>query len=84
MASGYVINAKPGPDDSAYLLTVSFNSADKNPMVANTAKPAKIPVKQSHDTTIHICLINNIINLVWFWKTTKKRLPEKIIFKFIR
>jgi hypothetical protein len=53
-------------------------------MVANTAKPAKIPVKQSHDTTIHICLINNIINLVWFWKTTKKRLPEKIIFKFIR
>ena len=63
IASGYVINVRPGPDDSAYLSTGSFSSLDKNPIVANTAKPANTPVKQSHDTTMHICLNNHIVNL---------------------
>ena len=55
-ASGQVINAKPGPELSLYSATVLFNSLDKNPIVEKTAKPAKTPVKQSQDTTIHICL----------------------------
>jgi hypothetical protein len=56
-AAGYVINAKPGPDDSAYDFTVAPTDLARNPIVANTAKPAKTPVKQSHETTIHICLL---------------------------
>ena len=56
IASGYVINAKPGPDALAYFSTDSFNSLAKYPIVENTANPANIPVRQSQDTTIHICL----------------------------
>ena len=63
IASGYVINVRPGPDDLAYFSTGSFSSLDKNPIVANTAKPANTPVKQSHDTTIHICLSNHTVSL---------------------
>ena len=61
MASGYVINAKPGPDDSAYFTTSCSISVARNPIVAKTAKPAKTPVKQSHETTIHICLKRELI-----------------------
>jgi hypothetical protein len=58
-----VINAKPGPDDAAYVSTDASNDLARNPIVAKTAKPAKTPVKQSQETTIHICLLikhNNI------------------------
>jgi hypothetical protein len=51
-----VINAKPGPDDSAYVATDAPNDLARNPIVAKTANPAKTPVKQSQVTTIHICL----------------------------
>ena len=56
IASGYVIKAKPGPDALAYFSTDSLDTLARKPMVANTANPAKMPVKQSHDTTMHICL----------------------------
>ena len=52
------MNAKPGPDASAYDSTDSPKDVARNPIVANTAKPANTPVKQSHETTIHICLLD--------------------------
>ena len=55
-ASGYVMNAKPAPDASAYFSTDSPSEAARKPIVAKTAKPAKTPVKQSQETTMHICL----------------------------
>jgi hypothetical protein len=49
-----VIKTKPAPAAFAYLSIGSFNHLAKKSIVANTAKPANTPVKQSHVTTIHI------------------------------
>lgn len=54
------MKAKPGPDEAAYVATSACNSFAKNPIVAKTANPAKTPVKQSQDTTMHICLVSTI------------------------
>lgn len=77
IASGYVMNAKPGPDASAYFETDSFNSVDKYPMVANTAKPANTPVTQSHDTTMHICLLK--IKVISYRKSIKITNLKKLL-----
>ena len=57
------MNASPGPDDCAYVATGSSNELAKKPTVAKTAKPANTPVKQSHETTMHICLPQNRVVL---------------------
>ena len=81
IASGYVMNAKPGPEEPAYFSTDSPSSDARYPIVANTAKPAKIPVKQSHDTTIHICLNRYVVKR--FFDEEGGHLLKEVVLKLV-
>jgi hypothetical protein len=46
------MNTRPGPPTAALVISPPFNFTARKPIVANTVKPANIPVRQSHATTI--------------------------------
>lgn len=76
------MNARPGPDDSANLSTVSPKDFARNPIVEKTANPANTPVKQSHETTIHICL-NYLDKIIIIYDESYAISLEEVIIEFI-